>query len=55
MMSADLERGELLVGEVLRVGGPAGDDEELHAVHRPPRLHALAPLAPAKIAHELIK
>ena len=43
---SDLECGKLLVGEVLRVGGPAGDDEELHAVHRPTRLHTLPALAP---------
>ena len=47
-MSANLECGELLVGEVLGVGGAARDDEELHAVHRPTRLHTLAPLAPVK-------
>ena len=43
---SDLEGGKLLVVEMLRVVGPARDDEELHAVHRPSRFHALAAFAP---------
>ena len=41
-----LECLELVVVEVLGVVGAARDDEELHAVHGPARLHALAALAP---------